>query len=217
MAHAIDPGTRAFSIDAAGTLLLPRVSVAATYYELARDHGGTWRIEEIAAALPDAMRSLRSLRAGDRGWRSYWTAVVARATGCAAPALVDELYRHYADPSAWRLADDALPTLERLRARGFGIAVISNWDERLRDTLDGLGVLARIDVLSISAELGVEKPDPRIFAFTCAELGVIPIELVHVGDSDEDDIAGARAAGCQALHVDRDLGGLAGLLAKLPR
>jgi REG-2-like HAD superfamily hydrolase len=213
----IDASIRAFSFDAAGTLLVPRVPIAATYHDHARRHGARRSAAEIAAALPEAMRSLRSLRAEDRGWRAYWSAVIARATACEVAMLVDELYGYYADPSAWRLAEGTLTTLERLRAHGFPIAVISNWDDRLRDTLDGLGVLARIDALLVSAEVGVEKPDPRIFTIACAELGVVPHELVHIGDDDEDDLAGARSAGCAALHVDRDLGGLAGLLARLPR
>ena len=216
MSVAIGTSVRAFSIDAAGTLLVPRESIAAVYHRHAARHGSVCTSAEIATVLPDAMRSLRSLRAEDPGWRAYWSAVIARATGCDAPALLDELYAHFADPNAWRLVPDAEPTLATLRERGFAIAVLSNWDERLRATLDGLGVLARIDALVVSAEVGVEKPDPRIFAIACERLGVAPHELVHVGDDDDDDLVGARAAGCSALHVDRDLGGLAGLLGLLP-
>jgi REG-2-like HAD superfamily hydrolase len=208
----IDPAIRAVSIDAAGTLLLPRESIGAVYHAHASAHGSACSAAEIAAALPEAMRSLRPLRAADRGWRRYWSAVIARSTGCDAPALLDALYDHYADPAAWRLADGAEQALSALRASGLGIAVLSNWDERLRGTLEGLGVLARIDALVVSAELGFEKPDPRIFATACARLGVSPRELLHVGDDDDDDLAGARAAGCAALHVDRDLGGLVGLV-----
>jgi REG-2-like HAD superfamily hydrolase len=215
MGFAIGPHVRAFSIDVAGTLLRPREPVAATYHARAQAFGATCTREEIATAFPEAMRSLRSLREADRGWRAFWSAVVARTTGCDAPALLDALYDHFAVPAAWRLADDAMPALERLRARGFGIAVISNWDDRLRATLDGLGVLACIDALVVSAEVGVEKPDPRIFDIACAQLGVAPHQLVHIGDDDDDDLAGARAAGCGAVHVERDLGGFAGLLLAL--
>jgi REG-2-like HAD superfamily hydrolase len=215
MSFAIGPHVRAFSIDVAGTLLHPREPVAATYHASAKAFGATCTRDEIGAAFPEAMRSLRSLREADRGWRTFWSAVVARTTGCDALALLDALYSHFADPAAWRLADDAMVALERLRARGFGIAVVSNWDDRLRATLDGLGVLACIDALVVSAEVGVEKPDPRIFAIACAQLGVAPHQLVHIGDDDDDDLAGARAAGCGALHVERDLGGFAGLLHAL--
>ncbi len=216
MTVAIGPAVRAFSIDAADTLLVPRESIADVYHRHAVGHGTACTSAEIAEVLPDAMRSLRSLRAEDPGWRAYWSAVIVRATGCDAPELLDELYAHFADPSAWRLVPDAVSTLAALRARGFAIAVLSNWDTRLRATLDGLGVLAQIDALVVSAEVGVEKPDPRIFTIACERLGVAPHELVHVGDDDGDDLAGARAAGCSALHVDRDLGGLAGLVRLLP-
>lgn len=204
MSH--DP-PRAMTFDAAGTLLHPVEPVGDVYARFAVRHGGERDAAAIGAAFARTMHDARALRMGDPTWRKFWAHVVATATGCAAPALVDELYDHYAAPDAWQLTDGTLGGLELLRVGGVRVGVISNWDTRLRALLDDLGVLARIDVLVVSGELGIEKPDPRIFEHAARELGVAIDALVHVGDDADDDVAGARAAGARAMHVDeaRDL------------
>jgi len=88
-------------------------------------------------------------------------------------------------------------------------------DLRLRGTLRALGVLEWIDTAVISAEVGMEKPDPRIFHHACERLGVEPAAALHVGDDVEDDVAGARAAGCAALHWPDDVGSFAELARRL--
>jgi len=59
------------------------------------------------------------------------------------------------------------------------------------------------DVIISSADVGYEKPDPRILAEALARLRTSPEETLHVGDSIDDDIEGAKAAGLDALLVDR--------------
>jgi putative hydrolase of the HAD superfamily len=60
-----------------------------------------------------------------------------------------------------------------------------------------------IDVVVASSDVGVEKPDSRIFAETVRRLGVRPEEAIHVGDLVEDDLNGAVAAGLGAVLIDR--------------
>ncbi len=62
------------------------------------------------------------------------------------------------------------------------MAVVSNFDTRLRDILEGLGVLDLFDAVVVSAEVGAEKPNPVIFEAACEQLGVRPEEAVHIGD-----------------------------------
>nr|MCH9684566.1 HAD-IA family hydrolase [Deltaproteobacteria bacterium] len=67
----------------------------------------------------------------------------------------------------------------------------------------------------ISAEVGVEKPDPRIFARACERVGVEPAAALHVGDDAGDDVGGARGAGCAVLRWPDEVGSFAALARRL--
>jgi putative hydrolase of the HAD superfamily len=103
---------------------------------------------------------------------------------------------------------DAYPevpaVLEALRAGGARLAVVSNWDVSLHDVLERTGVRPLVDAVVISAELGAAKPDPAIFRAALGRLGAGAQGALHVGDSVEHDVAGARAAGLEAVLVVRD-------------
>jgi putative hydrolase of the HAD superfamily len=94
--------------------------------------------------------------------------------------------------------------LERLRAGGARLAVVSNWDVSLHDVLERTELRGRVDAVVISAEVGVAKPDPAIFRTALERLGAKAGDAVHVGDSVEHDVAGARAAGLEAVFVARN-------------
>ncbi len=65
----------------------------------------------------------------------------------------------------------------------------------LRQVLERHGLVSYFGVLTFSNEFGWLKPDPRIFHHTLEQLGARPAESLHVGDTEELDVAGARAAG----------------------
>jgi putative hydrolase of the HAD superfamily len=94
--------------------------------------------------------------------------------------------------------------LARLRGGGARLAVVSNWDVSLHDVLERTGLRPLLDAVVISAELGVAKPDPAIFRAALERLGAAADGAVHVGDSLEHDVAGARAAGLEAVLVARN-------------
>ena len=98
---------------------------------------------------------------------------------------------------------DAAPALRELRSRGLRLVVASNWDCSLPEWLDGAGLGQLVDGVASSAVVGEAKPSPVVFRAALALAGVGPDEAIHVGDSVENDIAGARAAGIRALLVDR--------------
>jgi putative hydrolase of the HAD superfamily len=96
---------------------------------------------------------------------------------------------------------DVVPALTRLRAAGASLVVVSNWDVSLHDVLARLGLATLLDAIVTSAEAGARKPNPAIF-----EAVGWPIER-HVGDSEDEDVAGALAAGIEPVLIRRD-GGL---------
>jgi putative hydrolase of the HAD superfamily len=203
---------RAVSFDAAGTLFHPARPVGELYAAVAARHGVRIDAAELhrrfrrafAAAPPLAFPGAPALelRARERAW---WRAVVAEVVGGIVfpdfAAYFDDLFTFFASPAAWRRDPDALPLLRALRRRGLAILVVSNFDARVRGVLDALELAPLVDRITISSETGAAKPDPRIFAAALAGLGLAAGEVLHVGDSAGEDLAGARAAGVPALLV----------------
>ncbi len=92
---------------------------------------------------------------------------------------------------------------------GLRLAVTSNSDGTVADHLarhewlqvgDGPGV--PVEVVTDSGDVGVGKPDARVFQATIDALGLEPDRILHVGDSAFYDVAGAAAVGMQAVHMD---------------
>ncbi len=103
-------------------------------------------------------------------------------------------------PSACLLFSDAAQTLARLRGAGLKLGLITNGSVRMqRRKLECLALAPLFDTVLISDAEGISKPDPRIFHRALERLNVDPARSVFVGDHPEVDIAGARAAGMQAV------------------
>ncbi|MHB8763207.1 MAG: HAD family hydrolase [Deferrisomatales bacterium] len=128
-----------------------------------------------------------------------------------AGGLGAELCRRFMAPVSARARryDDTLPTLERLRERGFRIAIVSNapWGapaDLCREEADRLDLTGRVDAVIFCTEVGWRKPSPRIFAHALGRLGARPEQCLFVGDHPVWDVEGPRAAGMTAVLLDRD-------------
>lgn len=95
-----------------------------------------------------------------------------------------------------------IEALGRLRAAGLRLAVISNSDGRAAAALEAGGLLDQFEFVIDSGEVGVEKPDPRIFRIALDRMGIEPAEALYVGDLYEVDVVGARAAGLDVVLLD---------------
>ena len=104
------------------------------------------------------------------------------------------------------LYDDTVPVLQHLRNEGFKLAIVSNWDTPLDPLMERLGIADYFDIIVASHDARVQsaKPDSHIFEYTLAAVGVSAEEAVHVGDTYEADIIGARNAGIRPILIDRD-------------
>jgi putative hydrolase of the HAD superfamily len=98
---------------------------------------------------------------------------------------------------------DVMPALSAARRRGLRLVVVSNWDISLHDRLRELGLTALVDGIVTSAEAGARKPAPAIFLKALGIAGVDAREAVHVGDSVDEDVAGARSAGIEPVLLSR--------------
>jgi putative hydrolase of the HAD superfamily len=97
---------------------------------------------------------------------------------------------------------DARPALAQLRDHV--VVVVSNWDCSLSDWLEPAGLLEHVRAVVTSAEAGVAKPAAGIFQRALELAGAGPSDAVHAGDSLDNDVAGARAAGIRPVLVARD-------------
>ncbi len=104
------------------------------------------------------------------------------------------------------LYDDVVPTLQHFRDEGFKLAIVSNWDTPLDPLTERLGIAEYFDaiVASHDARVRSEKPDPHIFNYALAAVGVSAEEAIHVGDTYQADIVGARDIGIRPILLDRN-------------
>jgi 2-haloalkanoic acid dehalogenase type II len=131
-----------------------------------------------------------------------------------AQVLARELGHADVDPAAVRAAmlgsleftpfPDAAGALRELREQGLVLVVASNWDCSLTQVLERAGLRSLVDGVASSAVAGAPKPDPAVFEEALRLAGASPGEALHVGDSLENDVEGARAAGVRALLLVRE-------------
>lgn len=126
--------------------------------------------------------------------------------------LAAELWSRFARADSWEVYPEVEEVLRDLHGAGVRLGVVSNWDERLPRLLNALG-FSCFDAVVYSSALGVAKPSPAIFSSALDQLGAVAGHALHVGDSQINDVEGARAAGMSALLVDRS--GRGGDLADL--
>lgn len=149
-------------------------------------------------------------------FRGVWLAAhVSRATGPIADHLstiaaelgadvdVDELIELRRDWAMRTLVPrpDALPTLAELRRRGHRVGLISVCSEDVPLVWDETPLAGTLDEMIFSCDVGVSKPDPRIYELACERLGVEPAECLFVGDGANDELPGAEHVGMIALQL----------------
>ncbi|KAK3122825.1 hypothetical protein QOZ80_8AG0618870 [Eleusine coracana subsp. coracana] len=193
-------------LDAGGTLLQVARPVAETYASIGRRYGVTKPEKRIMEGFKRAFAAPwpKTLRYQDDG-RPFWRIVVAEATGCTDDDYFEEVYQHYAHGDAWRLPVGADTTLHELKDAGVKLAVVSNFDTRLRKLLKDLNVSDMFDAIVVSSEVGFEKPAPEIFKIALDQIGMEASKAVHVGDDETADKAGANAVGLECWLWGEDV------------
>ena len=202
------PSIRGVTFDAAGTLFFPSPSVGAIYSEIMGRFG--------LRLAPDALNKafITSLKAAEKDWSiedpeprewEFWRSIVSGIVQDLAelPENFDDLFHalwtEFAKGSRWKLNTEALATFDLLASRGIKIALLTNWDRRVRNVVSDHKLDSRFCRLFISSEAGLEKPDRRFFEFASNEMGMQPYEMLHIGDQLKQDFHGARDSGWNAL------------------
>lgn len=209
---------RAVFFDVGNTLLYPYPSVSHVVREVLEAEGHIHDLAAIDAEMPIVDRYYEDrYREDDTFWTDecatsqVWIgmySLLCRRLGIEAQAerIASRVYEEFGEPTRWRAYPDVAPALQRLRARGIRVGLISNWDTRLQRIFEGIGLAHMLDTVVSSAAVGLHKPDPRIFELACQRVGVEPADCAHVGDHEYADIIGAEAVGMRAVLVDRHEG-----------
>ncbi len=203
------PSTRAVLLDLDDTLF-DHHAAALAGIEALRRRRPAWQRLTVEALLAEHMRLLEEVhvrilagavspaearRIRMRGLFAF----AADAEVDVDAALEDVIQMHR---EAYRAARRPVPgapaLLEALRARGVPAVVVTNnlaAEQREKLRVCGLDALLDADALVVSEEVGVKKPDPRIFELALGRAGCGPEAAAMLGDSWPVDVAGARAAG----------------------
>ena len=155
-----------------------------------------------------AERHIQRYLAGEVSWRGQRRARLAEfwpSAEALADAELDALFETYlADyERAWTLYDDVRPCLDALAGRRLGVITNGGADAQRRKLI-ATGIADRFTVVVCSGDVGVAKPDPRIFAAACERAGADPADCTFVGDDPETDVGGALRAGMRAVWLNRD-------------
>jgi putative hydrolase of the HAD superfamily len=154
----------------------------------------------------DRIREIRVLvamanadRAHDMGWLRLESLRRALHEGGDDPSLAVGAFNVFLDGrQRVTLYDDVEPVLTRWKAR-YKLLAVTNGNA----DIDRIGLGRYFDARAVAHQVGVSKPDRRIFEHACEQAGVAPERVLHVGDDFELDVLGARAAGMHAAWLRR--------------
>jgi len=208
------PTPRAVLFDVDYTLLEPGDMFHADGYRRCGEKFGLdldvsrWEAAERAAYEAVRARRERTGTLHDNGVYDAIAEAVIVAMGGGDPetvrACAAAVIAGWSDCANFTLYDDVLPCLERLRAVGLKLALVSNTSRSLVEVIDCFALGPYVDAAIASVEVGHLKPSPQIYQAALDALQVGADEAVMVGDNPRDDVTGALDVGLAgAVLVDR--------------
>ncbi len=162
------------------------------------------RYVKARAAAIEALQGEGRFVHDDEIWIAFTEHIVRGMGGDAdgARECAMDMVRAWEQHENFSLYDDALPVLDELRRHGLKIGLVTNGQRDLEEFVAHHSL--EVDAMVGSRLHGRTKPHPSIFESALGMLDVLPVDAAMVGDSYEDDIAGARALGMKAILLDRD-------------
>ncbi|GJJ06109.1 hypothetical protein Clacol_000298 [Clathrus columnatus] len=119
------------------------------------------------------------------------------------PLIVPRLMHRFSSSEGYKAFDDVIPTLSLLKNKGFKTGVVTNSDSRIKSVIADLGLSTYLDIVVVSEEEGIEKPDKEIWQRTCSRLNIHTSKACHTGDELVCDYYGAQKAGLHPFLLRR--------------
>ncbi|HXD87198.1 MAG TPA: HAD-IA family hydrolase [Urbifossiella sp.] len=207
----VHPGIRAVAFDAVGTLLFPNPSATEIYRALAERQGVTLAGDDVRRRFVEAYRieeeadrANRWITSEQRERQRWYTIVTTTLHQLPDPeAAFEELFEHFALPSAWQLHEEAAAAFAALQSRGIVLALGTNYDARINRVVVGMpGLEPLAERVVVSAAVGFRKPAAEFFQEVVRVLGCRSDEVLFVGDDLQNDYDGAQAAGLESVLFD---------------
>ncbi len=198
---------RAVTFDAAGTLIAPHPSVGAVYAEVATAFGLERDAAELERAFLPAFKAVQSrwgvpYGVDEQDARRFWHAVIDQTFSELLPyEIACELYDTFATAKRWRVLPGVRDALTMIGDCNLPMAVVSNFDNRLRQVLSEL-YLGPFCTVVTSVSVGRAKPDPLALLTVCRVIDVTPAQVLHLGDSEREDGGMCQAAGARWLRCE---------------
>src|SRR5438094_8275711 len=225
-ARAPKPMLKAIFFNAVGTRFYLTKTVGDHYAFVGEEVGLSLNARKLDAAFHSALKQMPPREAingpRDNDDKDWWRELANLVLEEAAPTI-DELdrdnffevaYEHFAEAGVWELYPDVIDVLKQLHPR-FRLAIVSNFDGRLRVILERLGISKYFGHIFVSSEIGADKPDPEIFRRALKFLDLHPKNALHVGDDPKRDWQAAATADLSIFKLDRTKNSLRDLLAIL--
>lgn len=153
-------------------------------------------IDGMLAKLRKAQEKNRELK-----FEELYSSVLLRLGINPTEDILNQIYELYKGSYSFEMVPGAEETLQSLYGR-YKLAVVSNATSQLpRFALEKSGLIRFFQVVVVSRDLGVRKPDPEIFRYALEKLKVKPEEAIHVGDSIKHDVRGAKRAGIKVVWI----------------
>ncbi len=201
--------------DSTGTLMEPCPSAASVYHELGQRYGDLQSADEVKQRLKAAISQHFFGDGTDAPtdenrelarWRSIVADTLPGVRESEFETLFHELWHRFATAENWRLFDDALPVLDRLKASGYQLGLASNFDLRLATITEQLEIFGHFDQMLISSQVGWSKPSRHFYGSATRQLQMEKQRdrILMIGDTLAGDVIAAKEAGWDARHLVRD-------------
>ncbi len=209
-------GTKAVFLDVGGTLV-DFGDQESAYGDILRRHGYPSTKEQIRAWIRKAQEEtgpvvsrgsppeFKVSASKEQARREALIAVFLREAGVKhLDSCRKGIWHSWVNAPVFRLFPETIPLLNGLKESGLLVGAVSNWEPRLLELCENLGIAHYFDFMVVSEVQGYAKPGVRLFELALERAATRPEEVIHVGNDPVEDIEPAESLGIRAVLVQRD-------------